>query len=375
MLICLQLLLGLFGHFGLVLASHNWFYAKPFSRLVGDLFQIVHFLLGILGCYVVYLGNTQIVDGFNDLTFQKIKSFSSFYAIFCVFIGAIVIPINELLRNRWRLSPKLYSENSQSFNFSNEFYTKKTLGQLDDSYKLELIDKVITCSFMPKNFRLKILHLSDLHFGGNDNYFYFEKVFAKVDHEVYDYVFFTGDLIDNVSCLRWVVPLLKKIRSKYGKFAVLGNHDLWNSPDLVRKYLRKAGFTYLTSQGVKFFHQEISIGLFGNEYPWFSNHLSEVANEKYDIKILLTHSPDEFFWGTNLNFNLIFCGHVHGGQIALPLFGPLIIPSKFGRRFGSGLFQSGKTIMNVSRGISGSLPLRINCKPEVTVLNLLPERN
>lgn len=108
--------------------------------------------------------------------------------------------------------------------------------------------------------------------------------------------------------------------------------------------------------------------------PWFSKKLPDLSPEFYDIKILLTHSPDEFFWAANQKFNLMFCGHVHGGQISLPFFGPLLIPSKFGRRFGSGFFSHCGMIMHVSRGLAGSFPLRINCKPEVTIISLVSKQ-
>ena len=115
-------------------------------------------------------------------------------------------------------------------------------------------------------------------------------------------------------------------------------------------------------------------GIFGNEFPWFSKKLPDLSPDVYDIKILLTHSPDEFFWAANQKFNLMFCGHVHGGQISLPFFGPLLIPSKFGRRFGSGFFSYCGMIMHVSRGLAGSFPLRINCKPEVTIISLVSKQ-
>jgi predicted MPP superfamily phosphohydrolase len=122
--------------------------------------------------------------------------------------------------------------------FEEALQMKNKFDFINDSFKLEVVSAVIPIPLLPINSKLKILHLSDFHFGGNNNYAYFQFVLAEVEKEVYDFVFFTGDLVDNVSFLRWVVPLLKKIQTKHGKFAVLGNHDLWNSPDMVRKYLR-----------------------------------------------------------------------------------------------------------------------------------------
>ena len=291
-----------------------------------------------------------------------------------MFLSVFVLPINEFLRNWWCLPKYLYRQHRQHFVYANYFLMKSKFDFLNDSLKLEVISAEIPTSLIPVNSKLKILHLSDFHFGGNDNYAYFQFVMAEVEKETYDFVFFTGDLVDNVSFLRWVVPLFNKIQTRYGKFAVLGNHDLWNDPHMVRKYLRKAGFICLSDQWCSVEHEGLKIGVYGNEYPWFSAKLPDVSQRSHDINFLLTHSPDEFFWAAKNSFNFMFCGHVHGGQISLPFFGPLLIPSKFGRRFGSGFFLHSEMIMHVSRGIAGSFPLRINCKPEVTILTLISKK-
>ena len=371
MLFCILVILVTVGHFSFVLFAHNWFYSKPFPRLMGDLIQVTHISFGLFGLFFVYNIATKLETFIND---SNVNSFSDIwlnYGLFCLFISLIFLPLNEFFRNWWQLSPSVYSQHSRDLVYENYFSAKNKLDFLNDAFKLEVISADISTSLLPVNSKLKILHLSDFHFGGNDTYEYFQFVMKEVEKEVYDFVFFTGDLVDSVSFLRWVVPLLKKIQTKHGKFAVLGNHDLWNAPHLVRKYLRKAGFICLSDQWYSIEHGGRRIGVFGNEYPWFSTKLPNVCADGFDIKILLTHSPDQFFWAARNNFNLMFCGHVHGGQIALPFFGPLLIPSKFGRRFGSGFFSHRGMIMHVSRGIAGSFPIRINCKPEVTILSLV----
>ena len=72
--------------------------------------------------------------------------------------------------------------------------------------------------------------------------------------------------------------------------------------------------------------------------------------------------------------DLVLAGHVHGGQIRLPLVGSIFVPSKYSRRYDSGTFHEGPTVMHVNRGLAGEVPLRYNCRPEVTpvVLRKLP---
>lgn len=374
MLFCILAILITIGHFNFVVFLHNWFYSKPFPRLLGDLIQATHILFGFFGLFFIYTLTLKTESFLIAPHIDFLPDLFLGYGLFCLFVVAILFPINEFFRNCWALSPYLYKQISSFFDYENHFVMNKPFNFLNDSFKLEIVAAEISTEFLPVNSQLKILHISDFHFGGNDNYAYYQFVLAQIDAEVYDFAFFTGDLVDNVSFLRWVVPLLKKIKTKHGKFAVLGNHDLWNDPDMVRKYLRKAGFTCLSDQWCSIEYEGKRIGIFGNEFPWFSKKLPDLSPDVYDIKILLTHSPDEFFWAANQKFNLMFCGHVHGGQISLPFFGPLLIPSKFGRRFGSGFFSHCGMIMHVSRGLAGSFPLRINCKPEVTIISLVSKQ-
>jgi predicted MPP superfamily phosphohydrolase len=80
----------------------------------------------------------------------------------------------------------------------------------------------------------------------------------------------------------------------------------------------------------------------------------------------LSHTPDNFAWACRHNVDLMLSGHNHGGQIKLPLFGPVYSPSRFGCRYADGVFWKSPTLMHVSRGLAGKHPLRWRCRPEVT---------
>jgi len=69
-------------------------------------------------------------------------------------------------------------------------------------------------------------------------------------------------------------------------------------------------------------------------------------------------------------FDLMFAGHTHGGQIAFPVIGPIVAPSKFGVNYASGTFQIGSMLMHVSRGISGDEAIRVNSPPELGLFTL-----
>ena len=82
-----------------------------------------------------------------------------------------------------------------------------------------------------------------------------------------------------------------------------------------------------------------------------------------DFRILLSHSPDLFYRAGRWGIDLMLSGHNHGGQIRLPSFGPVFMPSIYSRRFDRGFFRRGPTLMYVSEGIAGKHPVRYGCPP------------
>lgn len=71
-------------------------------------------------------------------------------------------------------------------------------------------------------------------------------------------------------------------------------------------------------------------------------------------------------------FDIVFTGHAHGGQIRIPFIGGLIAPHQgFFPDYTAGLHEIRKTIMVINRGLGNSLfPFRVFNRPEVIVLTL-----
>ena len=91
-------------------------------------------------------------------------------------------------------------------------------------------------------------------------------------------------------------------------------------------------------------------------------------------RILLSHNPDVVeegeFIRSGYRVDLMLSGHTHGGQVRLPVIGSIFVPSTCGRRYDTGTFAAGRTVLHVSRGLSGKEPLRFRCDPQVTRLTL-----
>ena len=108
----------------------------------------------------------------------------------------------------------------------------------------------------------------------------------------------------------------------------------------------------------------------GDERPWMGRPPNFHAGPGEAFRLLLSHTPDNFSWARRVGVDLMLTGHNHGGQVVLPVIGPVYSPSLHGVRFAGGLFYSSPTLLYVSRGLGGRHPLRINARPEISILTL-----
>jgi hypothetical protein len=91
------------------------------------------------------------------------------------------------------------------------------------------------------------------------------------------------------------------------------------------------------------------------------------------LRILLAHNPDLMLDPALQQVDLALCGHVHGGQIRLPLLGsPHTQGTHLARRRSSGWFQYGNAATYIGRGLGEGIRLRFNCRPEVALIQVLP---
>ena len=217
---------------------------------------------------------------------------------------------------------------------------------------------------------LTMTHLSDFHFTGKISREYFDNVIEVANGLESDVVVITGDVIDSRHCWSWLEQVLGRLRAPKGIFYILGNHDQRvKEESRLRNALDSLGFIGVANRwsGFEIGNQRVHIA--GNELPWFGKRM-EISRtpENFrpgDLRILLSHSPDQWRWGRATGFDLTLAGHTHGGQIRLPVIGPVVTPSRHGVKYASGVFEKFQQTLVVSRGISGEEPIRFNCPPEV----------
>ena len=216
---------------------------------------------------------------------------------------------------------------------------------------------------------LSLLHISDVHFSPAYSRTFFEAVFEEASESPADLVVFTGDLVDSDDAIDWIVPLFSKLRGRLGSYSILGNHDLEHSPALLCRRLEEAGFTDLEGRWATLESGGSTLALGGTSFPW-GPPLPLADRPRADYKILLSHTPDRFFWAEKHGFDLMLSGHNHGGQIRFPIVGAVFMPSLYSRRFDRGFFRKRKLTLHVSQGIGGKHPIRYGCPPEITRLIL-----
>jgi predicted MPP superfamily phosphohydrolase len=214
---------------------------------------------------------------------------------------------------------------------------------------------------------LCILHLSDFHLSPAYNPRFFARALEYACETADpDLIAITGDLVDDDDSIPALPALLEPLVGGLGKFAILGNHDHHHDLLELEKALVHSGFTVLDGSTQRVEWDEAKILLAGTCRPWGPDLAPGSWSEPADFRLLLSHTPDEIYRASGRGFDLVLAGHNHGGQVCLPLVGPVLMPSRYSRRFAGGVDRVGRTWLHTSRGLGAKYPLRIACAPEIT---------
>jgi predicted MPP superfamily phosphohydrolase len=177
-----------------------------------------------------------------------------------------------------------------------------------------------------------------------------------------------------------VRALLNRLSARYGVFAVLGSppvdlHAVIPGlfDGLPVRLLRDEAVEVTLSRGRRLTllgldcHHDIA-----RDAATLARVLTGVPGD--GPRVLLYHSPELMMAAAEQGIDLYLCGHTHGGQVRLPLIGPLLTASKLGRRFVMGHYVRGRTHLYVTRGVGFeglSAPrVRLLCPPEMTLIEV-----
>lgn len=214
-----------------------------------------------------------------------------------------------------------------------------------------------------------ILHLSDLHVEMSEAAM--RHLITLVDGMSYDLCVLTGDYRANTfgpfdAALEGVAKVRAHLRQPI--FGVLGNHDtIQMVPALetmgVRMLLNE--WEVLTRGG-----ERIHLAGIDDAHFYKVDNIEKAASQipQDEFSILLSHTPEIYRQAAHANFNLMLCGHTHGGQLCLPGSIPIKLEAVVPRRMGAGAWRYHDMSGYTSRGAGSSVvAVRLNCPPEITL--------
>jgi len=223
---------------------------------------------------------------------------------------------------------------------------------------------------------LRIGHLSDFHLGaplsrGNRAS---ERAVKWVAERRPDLVCITGDLVSHPRGEARLRTLLARLEDP---FVVLGNHDVAVTRDPFSRAaelrdLERARLLGDDAESVRLRGALVSVvGVDPETYRAKAARPHELADPAAALRLLLCHFPRVVERLPPSSFDLILAGHLHAGQICLPLPGRRITLAHPSAALVSGLYETGAGILHVSPGTGTTfVPFRFFARPEVTELVL-----
>lgn len=239
---------------------------------------------------------------------------------------------------------------------------------------------------------VRIAFIGDLHVGGNKKTAWAQKVVNTIISLNPDIVVIGGDNVynhgDSLDETEYLEPL-GALTKKFPTYYVLGNHEygyetygVTRTPDqseAVIKKMKSLGLILLKNQLACPKVKEERVCLFGIDEVYRQQvHFDELKKwNKTAPIILVSHNPDGILeWPTNENKPTVtLAAHTHGGQIWLPLIGPLgRVPMKLGAEHYRGLSTvDGKTLFTTVGVSESGGPIRFLTPPEIALITLEPK--
>ncbi len=199
-----------------------------------------------------------------------------------------------------------------------------------------------------KETNFKVVHISDMHC--DEKMRNEERLVRIINAMEPDAIVFTGDSLNILAALARFRDTMGKLSAESGKFAVLGNMDRgqWSGSPLYQG----TGFELLDQSDVSVNKGDESIQIYGlsaGRSDLYKQVLEGTSPDRFNI--FLYHHPDLIESLEDFNVDLYLAGHTHGGQVALPFYGALVTLSKYGKKYESGKYMVGKTMLYINRGM------------------------
>jgi hypothetical protein len=233
---------------------------------------------------------------------------------------------------------------------------------------------------------LTITHISDLHVGRLLRPEHLPAVVEAANRLRSDLVVVTGDLVDHsIDFLQPAAEAVAQLEHRHGRFLVVGNHDLFDSPakfvaemnrrepgflrdDLVKLQI---GGEKVQIAGLFWSHADRSDGMsIGHDDRAF-NALMMAEQDVFTIG--LAHHPHAFDALAARGVDLTLAGHTHGGQfcVGIPRTGLSISAGSLRFRYIRGQYRQGRSVLFVTTGVGNWFPVRLNAPAEIVQIQLV----
>jgi len=401
-LIIFLILIDLYAYQALkVVISNSSLSAKTWSKLL-------FFSLNILMISFTIAYTSGLIEDWDKVSLTIFRSLI-FIAYLSKFLVLPFLFIDDVIRGFLYIFD--FFKPNQAFNASRSRFLSQfgifigaiplislTYGIFRNAYRFQLRQSKIKIDQIPSELiGLKIIQISDIHSG---SFLYPEEVNKAVEiinNQSADLVFFTGDLVNNTADeVIPLLPVLSKIKAKYGVYSILGNHDYgdyvrWENSDKkqenldrLKLYHKELGWQLLTNENRIVNINGKEIGIIGVEN--FSTHMrfpkygklkeSFSGVENTSLKLLLSHDPSHWAHEVITEFKdiaITFSGHTHGFQFGVEIPGFIQwSPIQYVYKQWAGLYKNGNQMLYVNRGLGHlGYPGRVGILPEVTLIELV----
>lgn len=400
-LLILIFLIDIFAYQPFVTISESW------SNEIRSFLFTIYWMIPILTIGLTYAFATGQVAQWDKKKFTLVRStitltyFSKFFILVVLLLGTIL-----------RLIISLFESALGNIGGGEDFYiwlawiailfgaipfTILFYGMARNKYRYKIYRTKVPVPNLPQALQgLKIIQISDIHSGSFTEKEPIKNAIQMINEQQADLVFFTGDLVNSIAMeMEPFVDVFDKIKSRYGIFSILGNHDYgdyvrWESAnakaqnfEALKNVHQRLGWDLILNSNRKVQIKGEEIAVIGVE-----NYSAHGRFAKYgdlekayqgtataNLKLLLSHDPSH--WEDEVlekfqDIHITFSGHTHGMQFGFEIPGFIKwSPIKYVYKQWAGLYKKNKQYLYVNRGFGFlGYPGRVGILPEITVMEL-----
>lgn len=204
-----------------------------------------------------------------------------------------------------------------------------------------------------------VLYLSDFHFNGYSKNI-IRRIAEKVNELNPEILLLGGDYADTKKGLFYFEEFLKSIAGIKNKFAIAGNHDYFFGIEKIKEVIVNNYVRWIEKDSFSFKLNGIAIRVDGNKFT---------TKEKQEFCILCLHKPldiQKYVY----QYNLVFAGHLHGGQVILWQTKKGMYPGRLFYRWNLLKKDYNSCLYLISKGLGDTLPIRYNCSKDIVYVSV-----